>query len=141
MIHDLGNLSFDEELCRYVYEENWGCDGDPLSAWMIGALFDPYGTETPDLITEVRFSERKHDPLAMETKVEQIVILGLSESSEYDQMRSPDLLNNDEIKIQIEMGLMGNDLKIILVEEAVQSIQLLTSLHLFVEQEKRAKAA
>lgn len=141
MFYDLGNLSFDEEQRRYVYEEVWECDEDPLKAWMIEALFAPCKISTPTLISEVRYVGRRFDPKAMETKVEDVVILGISESSDYDQMRSPDHLESDEIRIEIIEGFMTGEIKITLMEDISQSFEILSSLRLFVEQRAHRKAA
>ena len=92
MFYDLGTLSFDDKLGRYVYFEDCSCAGDDdfLHVWMVEALSDPYKVPIPTLITEVRYAERKYDPKALEEKTVLVVIFGLSESTEYDQMRYPD---------------------------------------------------
>lgn len=141
MFYDLGSLSFDEEQRRYVYEEVWECDEDPLKAWMIETLFDPYKVSTPFLISEVRYAGRRFDPKAMETKVEDVVILGTADAGDYDQMRSTDHLESDEIRIEITEGFMTGDIKITLLEEISESIEILSCLRMFVEQRKYRNAA
>ena len=141
MFYDLGNLSFDEDLRRYVYEEFCCGDRGFLDSWMMEALVAPYQVTTPTLISEVRYAECKHDPKAMEDRVLQVVILGLSESSEYDQMRSPDHLESGEIKIEFTEGPMGADITITLVEDLHQSMRVLSSLRLFAEQLTHPRAA
>ncbi|WP_300035746.1 hypothetical protein [uncultured Roseobacter sp.] len=143
MFYDLGTLNFDEKLRRYVYFEDYSsvADGDVFHAWMIEALFDPYKTITPHFINEVRYAERKHDPIAMEEKMEHIVVLGLSESTDYDQMRPRDRLDEDEIKIEITEGFMDSTITITLLKDINKSIEVLSGLRLFVEHRKHQKAA
>lgn len=143
MFYDLGTLNFDEKLRRYIYFEDCSSagDGDVFHAWMIEALFDPYKTTTPHVINEVRYAERKHDPMAMEEKMEHVVVLGLSESTDYDQMRPRDRLDEDEIKIEITEGFMDSDITITLLEDINKSVEILSSLRLFLEERKALEAA
>lgn len=143
MFNEIGTLKYDSKLRRHVYKEDWQNDGfgHKLYEWMNTVLEAPSVAVLPRYVEDVRYIERRFDPWALETKGNQTVVLGLSPSQENDQMRSSDLLDNDEIKIELAFGYMDWDLIITLVEDMERSIACLSDLSLFIQKWQQQLAA